>query len=240
VGVGLTQTLTAKTLTDPTVNAAGGVVVIPTSTTPAQTVEGSIVWDSDDDLLTVGDGAGRKILVDTTATQTLAAKTLTTPIITAPAAGTTGMVISKTITFTEDATSVTHTGTVTLPAGSTLLNIQVTSSVLWTDASAVISVGDGQSATGWFNAANLAAADLLVGEVLDISNAENWGGKQGAYLVAASGVKGQATATRSGVYYTSAGSVIGVVTVTTPSGTAGRTFMTVTYAVGAVTAATIA
>ncbi len=239
-GVATVQTLTNKTLTNPVVNAAAGTVVVPTSASPAQTTEGSVVWDSDDDLLTVGDGASRKIMADTAGTQTLTNKTLTSPVITTPASTSTGFVFSKTITYTEDATSLTHTGTVTLPAGATLQNIQVTSSVLWTDASSVISVGDAQSATGWFNAINVAATDLLVGEVLDISNAENWGGKQGAYLVAASGVKGQATASRSGVYYGSGGVVIGVITVTTPSGTAGRTFMTVTYSVGAVTAATIA
>ena len=152
----------------------------------------------------------------------------------------TGIVVSKTITFTEDASSVTHTGTVVIPAGATLHNIQVTSSVLWTDAQSTLVVGDAQDADGWFASTNLAATDLVLGEVLDISNAENWGGKNGAYLVAATGRKGQATATISGVYYASAGSVIGVVSEATPSGTAGRTFMTVTYSVGTVTAATIA
>jgi hypothetical protein len=230
--------LTAKTLTDPTVNAAGGVVVVPTSAAPAQTVEGSVVWDSNDDLLTVGDGASRKTMVDLAGTQTLTNKTLTAPVITAPVGATsTGMVISETITFTEDATNTTHTGTVTIPAGATLHNIQITSSVLWVAADSAISVGDAQAATGWFNAVGLDATDLLVGEVLDITNAENWGGKNGAYLVAATGVKGQATATKAGVYYVTAGSVIGVVT-KSGAGADGRTFMTVTYSIGKVTAAT--
>ena len=152
----------------------------------------------------------------------------------------TGIVVSKTITFIEDASSTVHTGTVVIPAGATLHNIQVTSSVLWTDSDAGLIVGDAQDPDGWFADTDLAATDLAVGEVLDISNAENWGGRNGAYLVAATGRKGQATATASGVYYSSASSVIGVVAVATPSGTAGRTFMTVTYSVGTVTAATIA
>ena len=232
VGVGSTQTLTAKTLTNPTVNAASGVIVVPTSATPAQTVEGSMVWDSDDDLLTVGDGASRKTMVDLTKAQTLTSKTLTAPVITAPAAGSTGFVISETVAFVEDASSVTHTGTVEIPAGATLHNIQITSSVLWTDADTSLSVGDDEAAGGWFTDVDLAATDLVVGEVLDISNAENWGGKQGTYLNATTGRKGQATATAAGVYYVIAGEVIGVVTMTTPSGTAGRTFMTVTYSVG--------
>jgi hypothetical protein len=53
-----------------------GILVIPTSATPAQTTEGSMVWDSDDDLLTVGTGAARKTLVNTDSTQTLTNKTL--------------------------------------------------------------------------------------------------------------------------------------------------------------------
>jgi hypothetical protein len=40
-------------------------LTVPTSTSPSQTAEGSIVWDSDDDRLTVGTGAGRKTLVNT-------------------------------------------------------------------------------------------------------------------------------------------------------------------------------
>ena len=42
-----------------TMSFAGG-FVFPLSTVPAQTAEGSAVWDSDDDVLTVGDGAARK------------------------------------------------------------------------------------------------------------------------------------------------------------------------------------
>lgn len=68
-----TQTLTNKTLTDPTINAEGGVVVAPTTASPAQTAEGSMVWDSDDDRLTIGTGAGRKTLVDTGSTLLLPA-----------------------------------------------------------------------------------------------------------------------------------------------------------------------
>ena len=40
-------------------------LIAPSATSPAQTAEGSIVWDSDDDALTVGDGTGRKTLSDT-------------------------------------------------------------------------------------------------------------------------------------------------------------------------------
>ena len=148
--------------------------------------------------------------------------------------------VSEGCTFTEDATNATHTCTVTIPAGSWLNNIQVVTTVLWTDAETSLSVGDADAATGWFNDVDLAATDLLVGEVLDITNAENWGGTQGAYLVAATGVKGQAVAAYSGVYVASATEVLGVVTMTTPSGTAGRTHMVVTYTTPTLVAATAA
>lgn len=45
-----------------TVNLTGGMIV-PQSVSPAQTAEGSVVWDTDDDKLTVGTGAGRILLV---------------------------------------------------------------------------------------------------------------------------------------------------------------------------------
>lgn len=37
-----------------------GALILPVSTTPAQTADGSVVWDSDDDILTIGDGSSRK------------------------------------------------------------------------------------------------------------------------------------------------------------------------------------
>ena len=47
-----------------TIDASSGVLIIPTNVTPAQTVEGSVIWDSDDDKLTVGTGAGLKTLIN--------------------------------------------------------------------------------------------------------------------------------------------------------------------------------
>jgi len=77
-----TQTLTNKTLTDPTLNVGGGVLVLPQGTTPAQTAEGSIFWDTDDNLLSIGDGSARKVFVDTNSTQTLSGKTINNLTIT--------------------------------------------------------------------------------------------------------------------------------------------------------------
>ena len=61
--------------------AITGSLVVPSATSPAQTADASVVWDSDSDLLTVGTGAGRKTMVDTDSTQTLTGKTLTSPVI---------------------------------------------------------------------------------------------------------------------------------------------------------------
>lgn len=106
-----TQTLSNKTLTSPTINngtvsLTTGTLKIPTSANPAQTEEGDIVWNSSLDLLTIGTGAGRRTMVDTTAAQTLTNKTLTSPTITSPTitgtltvsngVGTSGQVLTST------------------------------------------------------------------------------------------------------------------------------------------------
>lgn len=52
-----TQTLTNKTLTTPT-------ITLKQSTGPAPTAEGDIQWDTNDDRIVVGDGAGQKTFSD--------------------------------------------------------------------------------------------------------------------------------------------------------------------------------
>lgn len=150
-------------------------------------------------------------------------------------------VVTEGRSFTE-AGDTTYTATVEIPAGATLLNIQFVTTVLWDDGtSAVLLIGDDDDPNGWFDAVDLKATDLLVGEVLDISNAENWGGAQGVYLVAATGRKGRVTAgVDSGIYYGAASEVIGLITTGGQDGSAGRSFMFVTYAVPTVVAATAA
>lgn len=147
--------------------------------------------------------------------------------------------ITKMVTFTEDATSTTHTGSVILPAGAWLHNIQVLSSVLWTGGTATMKVGDTADDDGYFVGIDLKATDLLVGEVLDTTPSTSWGGKEGAYLVAASGRRGP-TASNFAKYYAAGSTITGVVTVGTPATTAGRTFMVVTYSMPQVIAATAA
>jgi hypothetical protein len=71
-----------------TLNATDGAILLPAVTTPAQTADGSVVWDSDSNLLTVGDGASRKTMCDTDTAQTLTNKTLTTPVFSGNPTGT--------------------------------------------------------------------------------------------------------------------------------------------------------
>ena len=86
-----------------TLRATAGTLLLPSAVSPAQVAEGSVVWDTDDNLLTVGTSTGRKTLVDTDSTQTLTGKTLTSPTLTTP-----------TLTSPTMATIV-NVGTLTLP-----------------------------------------------------------------------------------------------------------------------------
>lgn len=111
-----------------TLNAADGTVLLPAAASPAQTADGSVVWDSDDNLLTVGDGSSRKVMVDTTSTQTLTNKTLTSPTVNTPAisGGTiNNTVIGGTTAAAATVTNLTVTGTVTgfgtVPSGGIIM-----------------------------------------------------------------------------------------------------------------------
>lgn len=177
-----------------------------------------VFYDKDRNAIQTIDGVNRKVTIAAGATVDMA--------------GALGSVVALTGLFTEDATTTTHTMTFTIPAGAILLDILVVPQVLWTDSSAALVVGDANSANGWFTTTELDATDLVIGERLQASNANNWGGVNGAYLTTA-GRFGQQSANMIGGYCPNAYSVIGVVTVSTPSGTAGRTRMTVLYCTGA-------
>lgn len=118
------STFTTATLTDPTINAGGGTIVLPAAASPSQTAEGSIVWDSDDDLLTVGDGAGRKTMVDVGSTQSITGvKTMTTPVLTNPVVN-------------------AGSGTVVVPINATPAQT-ANGSVVWDSDDFLLTVGDG-------------------------------------------------------------------------------------------------
>jgi microcystin-dependent protein len=104
-----------------------GTLVVPATASPAQITDASVVWDSDDNLLTVGDGVGRKTMVDTTSTQTLTNKTISAGVIsggtingatlgaTTPANAT---VVNLTVTGTTTGITTIPTGVIVMWSGS--------------------------------------------------------------------------------------------------------------------------
>lgn len=137
-----------------------------------------------------------------------------------------GAVQAREVTFTETGAGI-YTGSVTLPAGATLLDVLVNGVVLWAAAtSAAMDVGDATDPNGYYAAIDLKATDLLAGESISFALA---GGKAGAYI-AASQVSPRYSATER---------VISGIVTSVGAGTAGRTRMTVVYSAPATaTAAT--
>lgn len=129
-----------------------------------------------------------------------------------------GGVVVEERTFTETAGAGTYTATVNLPAGATILDVQVHGIALWNASGACsLVVGDGAAANGFFTATDLKATDLLAGEANTI---EHPGGKAGTYIASEQRV----------LYSAAARDVIGVVSAAGTAGTAGRTRLVVVYA----------
>jgi len=141
--------------------------------------------------------------------------------------GTTGYLVeTQEVTFTETSGAGTYTGTMSLPAGSRIIDIGCDGQVLWNSAGAcALVVGDAGSANGFFTSTDLKATDLLAGE---INNLEHPGGKAGAYIASEQRV----------LYSATARDIIAVVTQASGTGTAGRTRVYVVYAVATPVAAT--
>ena len=126
----------------------------------------------------------------------------------------------ETVLFTE-AGAGTYTGTVALPADAILVDIIVHAKALWAAAtSAAMIVGDATDDNGFFDAVDLKATDLLVGESISFAFA---GGKQGGDIdVTAAGAHVRRR------YLATARNIIGKI-VSVGAGTTGRTYMTVIY-----------
>lgn len=136
------------------------------------------------------------------------------------------LVVMQSLSFTETSGAGTYTGTMSLPAGSRIIDIGCDGQALWNSAGAcALVVGDASSANGFFTSTDLKATDLLAGE---INNIEHPGGKAGTYL---------ASEARA-LYSATARDVIAVVTQASGTGTLGRTRVYVVYAVSTATAAT--
>lgn len=142
-----------------------------------------------------------------------------------------GQIITKAVRFAETATGTSHVATIPIPAGAILHGIRVIPEVLWGAGAAVLKVGDTADDDGYFTGVNLKATDALVGEVLDTTHSTLWGGKEGAYLVAATGRRGPTTG-NFGSYYAAGSNIVATITVTTPAVTTGRTVLVASYSLG--------
>jgi hypothetical protein len=151
-----------------TLNATSGTILLPAVTVPAQTADGSVAWDSDNELLTVGTGSTRKTMVDTDSTQTLTNKTLTSPAIasiintgtlTLPTStdtlvgrATTDTLTNKTLTSpTLTSPTISGSGTATLASVTTTGNVSVGGTLAVTSTSTF-------TGTATFNGASVLAA----------------------------------------------------------------------------------
>ena len=221
-----------------TVNSYAGTARLRAATPSSVDIQ----HDTDDKLLKYKDDAGTVQVVPTRAVPgTLVSPGLTTPAITSPAVtgnATTGVVVSKSVRLVEAAAGTSYTGTIPIPAGAVIHDIKLIAEVLWNGTSATAKVGDTADDDGFFTGVNLKATDLLVNEVLSIMEDSLWGGKEGAYLVAASGRRGPTT-TNFGLYYAAGSNITCIVTPGAADGTAGRTVFSVTYSVGEVIAAVV-
>jgi hypothetical protein len=127
-------------------------------------------------------------------------------------------VVSQEVTFTENGAG-TYTGSVTVPASATVLDIIVEGTVLWAAAtSALMDVGDAEDPDGYFTQIDLKATDLTADQTINFTHQ---GGKAGAYNVG--------TNTHWTNRYQATARVVSGVVVSVGTGTAGRTRMTVVY-----------
>lgn len=196
------------------------------SGTPTLSAGGAIVGTSATQTLT------NKTLTSPTITGATVTGTLTNPVITAPSgSGSTGLMITKSGVLTELTGSATYSVTIAVPAGAVIHDIRVVPQVLWSAAtSAALIVGDTADPDGYFASTDLKATDLLVGEMFSAVESSLWGGKEGAYLVAATGRRGP-TSSNFGLYYVAGSNIIFSVT-KVGAGTDGRTYVSVTYSIG--------
>lgn len=138
------------------------------------------------------------------------------------------LAVSEMRSFTQTSGNGTYTASITVPAGALITDIKVWSTVLWNaSTSAAMDVGDAADADGWFAAIDLKATDLLVGEEINFIQT---GGKEGVYLVLATGARTKA--------YGAAARVISGIVTQVGTGTAGRSFLSVHYTLPVATAAT--
>ena len=127
------------------------------------------------------------------------------------------------LTFEETTGAGTYTGSVTLPAGSTLVDIIIHNTAVWTaTTSATMKVGDVANDDGYFIGIDLKATDLVAAEAISFGYT---GGLEGADLDG-----GESAGDHVRRRYLAAARVIsGIIITVGAAGNAGRTRMTVVF-----------
>jgi len=127
-----------------------------------------------------------------------------------------------------------YTGTVVLPPNATLIDVIVHAEALWTaGTSATLKVGDVTDDDGFFIGVNLKATDLLAGESISMAHTGN---KKGADIDFFTQTVNSAVIDDPALQHvrrrmlTAARSVKAICTTVGTVGTAGRTRVTVVYA----------
>jgi hypothetical protein len=128
-----------------------------------------------------------------------------------------GVVVAKEVTFTETTGAGTYTGTVTIPAGCTVLDVVWRNTALWTaTTSATLNVGDADTVNGYFSAINVKAAP--VADTAGMGGISNFKGDTGA------GAYSGKTK-----YYAAQGLITATVVTVGGTGNAGRSRLVVTF-----------
>lgn len=132
---------------------SAGSQTLPVSASPAQTAEGSVVWDSDDDVLTVGDGASRKTFypgdsgfepVGSNTTEQTTTSTTTVDIVT--------VTLTRSIAATEGLLIICNASKDALAAQTVQLGLKLNTTVIYDPAVSglCISSGTNQAEDGMF------------------------------------------------------------------------------------------
>lgn len=143
------------------------------------------------------------------------------PVISGGVVGQPGQILFQEATFIETSGAGTYTASITIPAGSYLVDVLVHGTAVWDNAGTVgMIVGDVANTDGMFIVTSLkAAGDLIAGETLGMGTALD-GGETGDDVSSGSWARRYLATERV---------ISGVITTSSTGGSAGRTRMIVLY-----------
>jgi hypothetical protein len=145
------------------------------------------------------------------------------PVISGGIVNQPGRLVYQEVTFTETAGAGTYTGSVTVPAGSYLVDVLVHGVALWDNGTAAsMNVGDAAVTNGMLVITSLkVGGDLLAGETLSVAGAAGTtGGEEGGDITGSMWTRRYLATERV---------ISGVITTTGVGGSTGRTRMVVIY-----------